>query len=304
VSGIYDESGVDAGGKNGGGVYAGGADAFRVKNLLGRYGIHAHKSMGQNFLADSGVSEKIIRLSGVDGSCGVLEVGPGIGALTLGLSHSAGRVTAVELDEKLLPVLRSVLEGRDNVDIVSGDILKLDIRALVCEKMPGKRLHVCSNLPYNITSPALSKLIGAGVFETMTVMVQREVAGRICAAPGTKEYGAFTVFVNYHSEPETLFDVSPECFYPQPGVRSAVIKLKMRGSHFLQPGDEAVFFKVVRAAFSQRRKTLVNALHAVFGSSAGKDVITERVARCGFDGRARGETLGLEDFIRLSESFR
>ena len=259
--------------------------------------------MGQNFLTDANIPEKIVRLSGIDKTCGVLEIGPGLGALTLALSRMAGRVTAVELDARLLQLLGEKLSGSQNVEIVHGDILKLDIAGLVNEKMPGLRRLVCANLPYNITTPALTALIDSGAFESITVMVQREFAQRICAAPGGKDYGSFTVYANYYTEPARLFDVPPECFFPRPGVYSSVVMLKMRSERFLDTAEEAVFFRLVRAAFGQRRKTLVNALHAALGNTMEKDAIAAIVRDCGFDVRIRGETLGIEEFMRLSSGF-
>jgi len=260
--------------------------------------------MGQNFLIDANIPEKIVRLSNVDPSCGVLEIGPGLGALTSALSRAAGRVTAVELDGKLIPLLSETLAGLQNVEIVRGDILKLDIAGLVSQKMPGMKHIVCANLPYNITTPTLTALIDAEAFDSITVMVQREVARRICAAPGSPEYGAFTVYANYFTEPEILFDVPPECFIPRPGVFSSVLLMKPRKRRFLDAADEGLFFRVVRAAFGQRRKTLVNSLFAMFGSAFAKDEIAGFVVGCGFDARVRGETLGIEEFIKLSSKFR
>ncbi|MCL2402180.1 MAG: 16S rRNA (adenine(1518)-N(6)/adenine(1519)-N(6))-dimethyltransferase RsmA, partial [Oscillospiraceae bacterium] len=267
-------------------------DAQDIKSLLSQHGFKFSKSMGQNFLIDKNIPEKIVRLSGIDLSDGVLEVGPGAGALTAELSQSAGKITAVELDKRLIPILKTTLESRGNVEIVEGDILKLDIAALVQEKMPGMRYRVCANLPYNITTPALSAFIEAGVFESITVMIQKEVAERICAVPGTRQYGAFSVYANYHTEPEMLFDVPPECFMPRPSVVSSVVTLRPRRERMLSPEDERQFFRVVRAAFGQRRKTLVNALHAAFGNELEKDEIVEIVTQCGFNPQIRGETLG------------
>ena len=278
--------------------------AKAVRDILNRYGLQLSKSMGQNFLIDANIPEKIVRLSNVDPSCGVLEIGPGLGALTSALSRAAGRVTAVELDGKLIPLLSETLAGLQNVEIVRGDILKLDIAGLVSQKMPGMKHIVCANLPYNITTPTLTALIDAEAFDSITVMVQREVARRICAAPGSPEYGAFTVYANYFTEPEILFDVPPECFIPRPGVFSSVLLMKPRKRRFLDAADEGLFFRVVRAAFGQRRKTLVNSLFAMFGSAFAKDEIAGFVVGCGFDARVRGETLGIEEFIKLSSKFR
>ena len=277
--------------------------AKAVRDILNRYGLQLSKSMGQNFLIDANIPEKIVRLSNVDSSCGVLEIGPGLGALTSALGRAAARVTAVELDGKLMPLLSETLAGLQNVEIVRGDILKLDIAGLVNQKMPEMKHIVCANLPYNITTPTLTALIDADAFDSITVMIQREVARRICAKPGSPEYGAFTVYANYHTEPEILFDVPPECFIPRPGVFSSVLFMKPRKQRFLDAADEALFFRVVRAAFGQRRKTLVNSLSASFGSAFTKEEIAGFVANCGFDARVRGETLGIEEFVKLSSKF-
>ena len=271
-----------------------------VRDLLNRHGFKFSKTMGQNFLIDANIPEKIVRLSVIDESCGVLEVGPGIGSMTLTLSKAAGRVVAVELDRRLEPILHETLAGHTNVEVVRGDILRLDIRKLVDEKMPGLRSVACANLPYNITTPALTALINARVFKSIAVMVQREVARRICAKPGTAEYGAFTVYVNYNTEPKILFDVPPECFMPKPRVHSSVLVMTPRAVRLLEPEEESLFFKTTRAAFGQRRKTLVNALYAVFGSTLSKEEIVRIVKKCGYDERVRGEMLSIEDFTNLS----
>ena len=269
---------------------------------FGGAGFRFSKSMGQNFLIDANVTEKIVRLSGIDRSCGVLEVGAGLGALTSALSRCAGRVTAVEIDGRLLPALRDSLRGEQNVEIVQGDILKLDVAGLVAETMPGMKHHVCANLPYSITTPVLTMLIGSGIFEAITVMVQKEVARRICAGPGTPDYGAFSVFANYHAETAILFDVPPECFVPRPAVMSSVVSMKARKALGLDSAQEAFFFRVVRAAFEHRRKTLVNSLSMAFGGALQKADVEQAVRDCGFDARVRGERLGIEEFSRLSEA--
>ena len=274
-----------------------------IKDLLKKHGFRFSKALGQNFLIDGNITKKIVESSGVDESCGVLEVGPGAGALTRELSSAAGRVTAVELDRRLLPVLEDTLKGRENVEVVHGDVLKIDIKKLVYEKMPGLKHQVCANLPYNITTPAIAAFVNSGVFISITVMVQKEVALRICAEPGSPEYGAFSVFVNYHMEPKILFDVPPECFFPRPGVCSSVITMKSRPDKTLDPDGVKVFFSVVRAAFAQRRKTLVNALYSAFGNAMSKEDIADIVTNCGFDARIRGETLGIEDFFQISAKF-
>ena len=259
--------------------------------------------MGQNFLIDKNIPEKIVRLSGIDETCGVLEVGPGIGALTTELCRAAGYVTAVELDKRLIPILTETLAGRLNVYVRQGDILRIDIKRLVNKIMPGLKYHACSNLPYNITSQALAAFIDTGIFEKITVMVQREVARRICAEPGSPDYSAFSVYINYYTEPVKLFDVAPECFMPRPGVWSTVLSLNSRRVRMLEDEPERMFFTIVRAAFGQRRKTLVNALYSAFGHKMSKGDIAEIVRQCGFDVFIRGETLSIEDFSKLAGYF-
>jgi len=262
------------------------------------------KALGQNFLVDKNIPEKIVRLSGIDKTCGVLEIGPGLGALTIPLAKAAGYVTAVELDKKLTQELHGLLAAYQNVNIINGDILKQDICKIVNDTLPVQNLHVCANLPYNITTPAITKLIEASVFKTITVMIQKEVAERICAKPGTKEYGAFTVFSNYYTVPEILFDVPPECFHPRPKVTSSVVKMQIKKEKLLSAVDEKQFFRVVRAAFGQRRKTLVNALYTVFESTHSKDDIIKIIESCGFEPKVRGEKLGIEGFIKISKAIR
>jgi len=278
-------------------------DIGSVRELLSMHGIKLSKSMGQNFLVDANIPEKIVRQSGIDKSCGVLEVGPGLGALTSILSREAGFVASVELDKRLVPVLNDIFSEHSNVKVVQGDILKLDIKKLVDENRSGLSQHVCANLPYNITTPAITAFIDAGAFESITVMVQKEVAGRICVKPGSSEYGAFTVYINYHSSPEILFDVPPECFIPRPKVTSSVVRMIVKPGQIQDAEDEKTFFRVVRAAFGQRRKTLVNALYAVFDKTHSKEEITNIVANCGFDIRIRGEMLSIDDFIKIASHF-
>ncbi len=273
-----------------------------IKQLLHRHGFRFSKSLGQNFLVASWVPEDIADSADIDGGTGVLEIGPGIGCLTEQLSMRARKVVSIELDNALRPVLAETLGGRENVEIVFGDALKLDIAALVNEKMPDMRRVVCANLPYNVTTPIISKLLECGEFETITVMIQREVARRICAAAGTADYGAFTVFVNWYAQPEMLFDVPAGCFIPQPKVTSSVIRLKRRDTPPVQVKSETVFFRVVRAAFAQRRKTLVNALSAGFGELS-KESIEKCIIDSGFDAKIRGEVLSIGDFAKIADAF-
>lgn len=270
-----------------------------IKPLLAAHGFHFSKSKGQNFLTARWVPERIAEESGVDNTCGVLEVGPGIGVLTSELGKAAAKVCAVELDKMLIPVLAETLSGRDNIKIIEGDVLKLDIPALAEQEFAGLSPRVCANLPYNITTPVLSALIDSGCFEGITVMVQREVAHRICAKPGTSDYGAFTVYANFHTEPRILFDVPPSCFIPQPKVYSSVISLTPRKVKQTVKSEE-VFFKTVKASFLQRRKTLVNGLGSFFGN-IGKNDLLDAIRACGFDEKVRGETLSIPEFAALSD---
>ena len=247
--------------------------------------------------------ERIAQEAAPDDGTGVLEVGPGIGCLTAELSRRAGKVVAVELDERLRPILAETLSGCANVELVFGDVLKLDLPALVRERLAGLRPVVCANLPYNVTSPLLAAFLEAGCFEEITVMVQREVAHRLCAKAGTAEYGAFTVFTQWHAEPEILFDVAPGCFLPAPKVTSSVVRLRVRTAPPVAVTDEKLLFAVVRAAFNQRRKTLVNALSSGL-PEFGKETIAAAVERCGFDARIRGEALDLAGFAAVADALR
>ncbi len=272
-----------------------------IKDLLERHGFHFSKAKGQNFLTQAWVPQRIAQEAGVDESCGVLEIGPGMGPLTQQLCLRAGKVLAVEVDRKLEPVLAETMAPHDNLEILFGDVLRQDIPALVEEKLPGLRHKACANLPYYITSDILAALLEARCFETVTVMVQKEVAQRICAAPGSEAYGAFTVFCQYHAEPELLFDVPAGCFIPQPKVTSAVLHLTTRTEPICPVRDEKLFFRVVRASFAQRRKTLVNGLAAAFGNLS-KAELTDILTGCGFAANVRGETLSIPEFARLSDA--
>lgn len=277
-------------------------DIRDIKALLGRHGFHFSKSMGQNFLIEEWVPRDIAEASGADETHAVLEIGPGIGPLTQQLCRRAAKVTAVELDKALYPVLAETMAGEHNFTLVPGDIMKLDIPALVDEHFAGLTPLVCANLPYNITTPVLTALVEAKRFEAITVMIQKEVALRIAAKPGTGDYGAFSLFMQYYTEPEVLFDVPPECFLPAPKVTSAVLRCRVRKSPAVSPvcGEE-FFFRTVRAAFAQRRKTLLNSLSSVFGSQLSKEVLAAVIERCGFEPTVRGERLGLEEFSRLAD---
>ena len=272
-----------------------------MKPLLAEHGFHFSKATGQNFLIASWVPEQIAEDSGVCSDVGVLEIGPGIGPLTQQLCRRAGKVCAVEVDKRLAPILKQTVGGFDNLEIIWDDVLKQDIPALVAEKLPGLRPMACANLPYYITSPILTALLEADCFEAVTVMVQKEVAVRIAAAPGTADYSAFSVFCQYYAEPELLFDVPAHCFLPQPKVTSAVISLRVRKERPWQINDEKIFFRTVRASFAMRRKKLSNGLASGF-PELGKAGAAEVIAVCGFDENVRGETLGIPEFARIANA--
>ena len=270
-----------------------------LRSLLERHGFRFSKGLGQNFLIDASVPRRIADFSELDERHWVLEIGPGVGCLTRELAERAGRVTAVEKDDRLVPVLAETLAGYDNVSVVNLDFLKLDLEQLAAEHSGGLTPVVCANLPYNITSPILAKLLESRLFESITVMIQREVAERLCAEPNTSDYGSFTVFVNWHSEPEILFSVSPSCFMPPPKVTSSVIRLRTRKNAPAEVPSEELFFRVVRASFAQRRKTLANALAAGLGGIS-KDDIARAIAAAELPERVRGEVLGIPEFANLA----
>ena len=274
-----------------------------MKPLLAAHGFHFSKAKGQNFLIAPWVPESIAREAGVQADVGVLEIGPGIGPLTQQLALRAGRVCAVELDERLKDILDVTLADFSNVELVWGDVLKLDIPALVRQKLPGLHPMACANLPYYITSPILTALLEAECFEAVTVMVQKEVAQRIAARPGTAEYGAFSVFCQYYAEPELLFEVPAHCFLPQPKVTSAVVTLRVRTERPWKIDDPELFFRVVRASFAMRRKKLSNGLDSGF-PELGKAGAEAVLAACGFPENVRGETLGIPEFARIAREIR
>ena len=270
-----------------------------MKPLLADHGFHFSKAKGQNFLIAPWVPQSIAEEAGVDETAGVLEIGPGIGPLTQQLALRAKKVCAVEVDERLKPILNMTVGEFDNLEILWGDVLKQDVAALVAEKFQGLRPMACANLPYYITSPILTALLEAECFDSVTVMVQKEVARRIAAAPGTPDYSAFTVFCQYYAVPELLFDVPAHCFLPQPKVTSAVIQLNVRKERSWDILDEEVFFRLVRSSFAMRRKKLSNGLASGF-PELGKSGAAEVIAAAGFDENVRGETLGIPEFARIA----
>lgn len=278
-------------------------DIREIKALLARYGFHFSKSMGQNFLIADWVPQDIADAAGLDDRCAVLEIGPGIGPLTRQLSLRAGKVAAVELDTSLLPILRETLADCPNVEVIPGDIMKLDLGTIISDKFSGFTVKTCANLPYNITTPVITRLLEAGCFQSITVMIQLEVARRICAGPGSPDCGAFSLFCQYHAQCELLFEVPPACFFPAPKVTSAVVRLTPHAAPPVE-GERDAIFAVVKAAFAQRRKTLLNALSAVYGNRFSKDQLRQIILDCGLSETVRGEKLGLGQFAALANALR
>lgn len=276
-------------------------DYNTIRELLGRHGFHFSKSMGQNFLIDPQVPYDIAAASRADQGCGVLEIGPGIGPLTAELARRAGKVVSVELDKSLLPVLAETMAPYPNVEIVPGDVMKLDLNALAEEKFQGLTPIVCANLPYNITTPVLTKLVETPCFQSITVLIQKEVAQRLAAPQGSSDGSSFSLFLQYHMETEYLFDVPREKFLPAPKVTSAVLRCVRRDKPAVEVQDEAFFFRCLRGAFLLRRKTLVNSLASAL-SDFDKATIQAAIADCGLPADIRGERLTLQDFAHLSHT--
>lgn len=265
----------------------------QIRALLERHDFRFSKAFGQNFLITARIPERIAEEALLDRETAVLEIGPGIGCLTRQLAQRAKRVITVEIDDRLIPVLRETLGDLDNVTVVHSDILKADLSALLAGE---EKIAVCANLPYNITTPILTFLLESGLpLRTVTVMVQKEVAYRFCAKKGSKDYGAITLFLNYYTRPEILFPVAAGNFIPRPRVDSAVIRLNAIEPPVQTPKD--ALFKVIRAAFAMRRKTLVNALSAL---GIGKSVTEQALQTMGLEPTVRGETLGLQEYAELT----
>lgn len=273
------------------------SDANEIKALLHANGFNFSKSLGQNFLIDPEVCPRMADEAIPDASYGVLEIGPGIGVLTVELARRAAKVVSVELDDRLFPIMKKTLADFDNIELVHGDILKLDLHALLREHFGDMPVVVCANLPYYITSPVITKLLQEHLpIESITVMVQKEAAERLCAEVGTRQAGAVTVAIAAYAEAEQLFFVPRSSFLPAPKVNSEVIRLTLRDTPIPLP-DEAGFFRVVKAGFTQRRKTVVNSLSQAFGLP--KDRIREMLAACSLAENLRPEALKLDDWIRL-----
>ena len=269
--------------------------------VLQKYHFRAQKKYGQNFLVDPGVLERIVDAAGITDADCVLEIGPGIGTMTQYLAERAGRVVAVEIDKNLMPILEDTLSAYANVTLVNDDILKVDIGRIVEEENGGRPVKVVANLPYYITTPIIMGLFESHVpLESITVMVQKEVAERIQVGPGTKDYGALSLAVQYYAKPEIVANVPPNCFIPRPGVGSAVIRLTRYQEPPVKVEDEARLFELIRAAFNQRRKTLVNALGNAAGIGVAKEQVAEALKRLHLPESVRGEALTLEQFALLA----
>lgn len=272
-----------------------------IKDILGRHGFTFSKSLGQNFLINPSVCPKMAEQSGAKKGVGVIEVGPGIGVLTCQLAERADRVVAIELDKRLLPVLDETLAEYDNIKIINDDILKIDLKRLIETELSGMEVVVCANLPYYITSPVIMKLLEDRLpINALTVMVQKEAAQRICAEVGSRQSGAVTVAVNYYAKPQILFGVSAGSFMPAPKVDSAVIRLDILKEPCVQVEDEELFFKVVKAAFSQRRKALPNSLSA--GLQISKLTVTNALNRANVPVNYRAEQLTMEQLAKISNA--
>ena len=269
--------------------------------ILQKYNFNFQKKFGQNFLIDEHVLDKIIRAAEITKDDYVLEIGPGIGTMTQYLACAAREVTAVEIDRALIPILEDTLKEYDNVSIINEDILKVDIAALAKEKTGGRPIKVVANLPYYITTPIIMALFESHVpLESITVMVQKEVADRMQVGPGTKDYGALSLAVQYYAEPYIVANVPPNCFMPRPAVGSAVIRLTRHQKPPVEVMDEKLMFRLIRASFNQRRKTLANGLKNSGELNLSKEVITAAIEKLGKGSSVRGEALDLEEFARLT----
>ena len=269
--------------------------------ILQKYNFNFQKKFGQNFLIDEHVLDKIIRAAEITKDDYVLEIGPGIGTMTQYLACAAREVTAVEIDRALIPILEDTLKEYDNVSIINEDILKVDIAALAKEKNGGRPIKVVANLPYYITTPIIMGLFESHVpLESITVMVQKEVADRMQVGPGTKDYGALSLAVQYYAEPYIVANVPPNCFMPRPAVGSAVIRLTRHQKPPVEVMDEKLMFRLIRASFNQRRKTLANGLKNSAELNLSKEVITAAIEKLGKGSSVRGEALDLEEFARLT----
>lgn len=277
-------------------------DIRTIKDTMAMFGIRFRKEFGQNFLTNKMIVEDIADACCDDADCTVLEIGPGIGSLTGELAERYRHVVAVEIDRGLIPVLKYTLDGYHNVTVINEDIMKADLASLLAPYFAEGKVAVCANLPYYITTPILMLLLESGLpFEAITIMIQSEVADRLCAKPGGKDCGAITAVLNYYGQPEKLFRVSAGNFIPAPNVDSAVVRIRLYQDKPYKPQSEATLFRTIRAAFEQRRKTLPNALSAVFGELS-KEELVETVVACGHAADIRGEKLSIAEFCALSDA--
>lgn len=277
------------------------SDIGTIKDILSRHGFHFSKALGQNFLVNPSVCPRMADECGVDGESGVIEIGAGIGVLTVELAKRAKKVVCIELDTRLLPILDETLKDYDNIEIVNDDVLKVDLHKLIAEKFPGMKVYVCANLPYYITSPVIMKLLEERLpIEAITVMVQKESAARLCAEVGSRQSGAVTVAVDYYSQAQKLFDVSAGSFMPPPKVNSSVIRLDVRKEAPIEVADEKLFFRIVHAAFGQRRKTALNSVSS--GSGIEKATVAAALEDCGFDPNIRAESMTMQELAMLTEA--
>jgi 16S rRNA (adenine1518-N6/adenine1519-N6)-dimethyltransferase len=270
----------------------------QIRDVLDRYGFTFSKGLGQNFLIDGNIVRGIVRGAEITKDDYVLEIGPGMGTLTEELALKANKVVAIELDNRLKPILEETLEPYENVEVVYGDVLKLPLRQIIDEKLDGGPVKVVANLPYYVTTPIIGRLLEEELpFKSISVMVQKEVADRMVAKPHTKDYGALTLFVNFYTKPEIILKVPKTVFMPQPKIDSSVIRFTIKEE--LPDTNRDSYFKLVKAAFSKRRKTLINAL-STFGLLADKEELREALKRAGIEETVRGEDLYMDDYVRLA----
>lgn len=281
------------------------ATPSRTKEILNKYKFNFKKSLGQNFIIDVNVLENIIKHANIDKSAGAIEIGPGIGALTEQLAIHADKVVAFEIDQRLLPILDDVLEGYSNVEVIHQDILKADVEAMIQTQFEENQpVHIVANLPYYITTPILMKLLHDRLpVDSITVMIQKEVAERMAAQPNSKSYGSLTIAVQYYTDAQVVMTVPKTVFNPQPNVDSSILQLKLREEPPVQVENEEFFFGVVKASFAQRRKTLRNNLTNYFKEGFDKAAISELLEKIGIDGTRRGESLDMKEFAIVANAF-
>ncbi len=273
-----------------------------LKKVIEMHGFSFSKSLGQNFLIDEGVLSEIVHGSGVDQNSGALEIGPGAGVLTRELTRCAGKVVAVEIDKSLIPLLDYTLKEFDNVSVVNEDVLKVDLKKLIADEFGDMPVHVVANLPYYITTPIIMKFLEEEIpVKSLTVMVQKEVADRMAASPGGKDYGALSAAVQFYTVPKIVTKAEPHCFMPQPKVASVVIRLEVTDAPTVDVKDKKLMFDIIKSAFGQRRKTLLNALSKSPYINIGKDSAKEALGEMGLDENIRGEKLSLLQFARLAD---